>query len=47
VRDGFEAWFSDRTWADSGVESKIFRSHLLRDIEHLRKALARGSGGQD
>jgi hypothetical protein len=47
VRDGFAAWFSDRKWADSGNDSKAFRSRLLGDIEHLRKALARGSGGQD
>jgi hypothetical protein len=47
VRDGFEAWFSDRKWADSVDDAKAFRGHLLGDIEHLRKALARGSGGQD
>jgi hypothetical protein len=47
VRDGFEAWFSARSWADGGDEAKAFKSHLLRDLEHLRKALARGSEGQD
>ena len=47
VRDGLEAWFSDRKWAGSGNDATAFREHLLLDIEHLRKALARGSGGQD
>jgi hypothetical protein len=47
VRDGFEAWFSEGKWADSGDDAKAFRGRLLLDIEHLRKALARGSGGQD
>ena len=47
VRDSFEAWFGDGKWADLGDDPKIFRGHLLSDIEHLRKALARGSGGQD
>jgi hypothetical protein len=47
VRDGFDTWFSEGKWVDSGDDAKIFRSQLCRDIEHLRKALARGSGGQD
>jgi len=47
VRDGFETWFNEGKWADIGDDPKIFRGHLLSDIEHLRKALARGSGGQD
>lgn len=47
VRDDFKAWFSESKWADSGDDAKAFRGHLLLDIEHLRKALARGSGGQD
>jgi hypothetical protein len=47
VRDGFETWFSVRKWADNGDDSKIFKAQLLRDLEHLRKALARGSEGQD
>ena len=46
VRDGIERWFGDRL-ADSGDDPKIFRAQLLRDLEHLRKALARGSEGQD
>jgi hypothetical protein len=47
VRDGFEAWFGEGKSADSGDDSKAFRGRLLSNIEHLRKALARGSGGQD
>jgi len=47
VRDGFEVWFSEGQWAESGDDSQIARGQLLSDIEHLRKALARGSGGQD
>ena len=47
VRDSFETWFSDRKWVDFGDCPKAFRGRLLADIEHLRKALARGSGGQD
>src|SRR5258706_13899936 len=47
VRDGFAVWLGARQWTDSSDESKTFRSRLLRDLEHLRKALARGSGGQD
>jgi hypothetical protein len=47
VRDGFEVWFSARKWGDDGDDPGTFRGHLLRDLEHLRKALARGSEGQD
>ena len=47
VRDRFETWFSEGKWVDSGEDAMAFRGHLLLDIEHLRKALARGSGGQD
>jgi hypothetical protein len=47
VRDGFAKWLSARQWADDGGDSKAFGSQLLRDLEHLRKALARGSEGQD
>jgi len=47
VRDDFRAWLSEGKWAGSENETKIFRDQLLSDIEHLRKALARGSGGQD
>jgi hypothetical protein len=38
VREGFESWF--------GVTA-VSKTQLLRDIELLRKALARGSEGQD
>jgi hypothetical protein len=47
VRDGFESWFSVRKLTDHGDDPKIFKAQLLRDLEHLRKALARGSEGQD
>jgi hypothetical protein len=47
VRDDFEGWFGEGQWADSEDDSQLARGHLLADIEHLRKALARGSGGQD
>ncbi len=47
VRDDFEAWFGEGKWADAGDDSEAFRGRLILDIEHLRKALARGSGGQD
>jgi len=47
VWDGFEPWLSVRKWVAYGDDPKVFSGHLLSDIEHLRKALARGSGGQD
>jgi len=47
VRDSFEPWLSVRKWVAYGDDPKVFSGHLLSDIEHLRKALARGSGGQD
>jgi hypothetical protein len=47
VRDGFEVWFSVRKWVDTADDPRKFRGQLLRDLEHLRKALARGSAGQD
>jgi hypothetical protein len=47
VRDGFAQWFGGRNWAEGGDDTLAFRAHLQRDIEHLRKALARGSAGQD
>jgi hypothetical protein len=47
VRDGFESWFSPQGPAEYGGDCTSVRGRLLRDIEHLRKALARGSEGQD
>jgi hypothetical protein len=47
VRDSFETWFGEGQWAGSGDDPQIARGNLISDIEHLRKALARGSGGQD
>ena len=47
VRDDFAAWFSVRKWAGDGSEAKAFKGQLLRNLEHLRKALARGTEGQD
>ena len=47
VRDAFHAWFSARGLQGGGDDSQLFRQRLLLDIEHLRKALARGSEGQD
>jgi hypothetical protein len=47
VRDRFETWLGSRNWSQDGEDSRVFKGLLLRDIEHLRKALARGSEGQD
>jgi hypothetical protein len=47
VRDRFETWMGSRNWSQDGEDSREFKRLLLRDIEHLRKALARGSEGQD
>jgi hypothetical protein len=47
VRDSFDAWFSARQWAAMGEDPGVFRHHLLHEIEHLKKALARGAAGQD
>jgi hypothetical protein len=47
VRDGFDAWFSARQWAAMGEDPDAFRRRLLHDIEHMKKALARGAAGQD
>jgi hypothetical protein len=47
VRDDLKAWLSEGQWTDSEDDLQMARGRLLADIEHLRKALARGSGGQD
>ena len=46
TREGFETWFSGRKW-ESDSDPKAFRTILMHDIEKLRKALARGTSGQD
>jgi hypothetical protein len=43
----FETWLGARKWEADGSDPQAFRMHLLQDIEKLRKALARGSTGQD
>jgi hypothetical protein len=47
VRDDIETWFSPRNWLAYGDDPQVFKARLLRDIEHLKKALARKSEGQD
>ena len=48
VRDAFRSWFSARgPHGGGGDDPQALRQRLLLDIEHLRKALARGSEGQD
>jgi hypothetical protein len=47
VHDGFERWFGAGAGMNPGADPTSFREQLRRDIEHLRKALARGSEGQD
>ena len=47
VRDAFRSWFSARGLQGGGDDPQALRQRLLLDIEHLRKALARGSEGQD
>jgi hypothetical protein len=47
VRAGFDTWFSAEPSAGRRDDPEVRRQHLLRDIEHLKKALARGAAGQD
>jgi hypothetical protein len=47
VLAGFETWFGTHSPAVTARDTAALRGRLLLDIEHLRKALARGSGGQD
>jgi len=47
TKEGFEAWFSARKWEKYGSDPIAVRTILMHDIEKLRKALARGTAGQD
>ena len=47
VRNAFQSWFGARSVQGGDSDPQAFRQRLLLDIEHLRKALARGSEGQD
>ena len=47
TKEGFETWFSAGNWEKYGSDPKAFRTILMHDIEKLRKALARGTPGQD
>lgn len=40
-------WFGPGPWPSQNVDSAAFSNRLLRDIDRLRKALARGSQSQD
>ena len=46
VSDAFDAWLGVQAQA-AGDDAGISRGRLIRDIDHLRKALARGAEGQD
>jgi hypothetical protein len=46
VMEDFDCWYGARS-AVSLDDPSVARAHLLRDIEHLKKALARWSEGQD
>ena len=47
VSEDFATWFGVGVPAAISAVPGTFRTRLLRDIEHLKKALARGSEGQD
>jgi DNA-binding MurR/RpiR family transcriptional regulator len=47
VRDGMATWLSARQWAADDQDAVAFRQLLLRNIEHLKKALVRQSTVQD
>ena len=47
VSDDFATWFGAGVPAAISADASTFRTRLLRDIEHLKKALARGSESQD
>jgi hypothetical protein len=47
AKSSFEAWLSDSRRDSYGSDPQAFEATLLQDIEKLRKALARGSAGQD
>jgi hypothetical protein len=46
VSDAFDSWLGGQPQTASG-DCGISRGRLIRDIDHLRKALARGAEGQD
>lgn len=47
ARGSFEAWLGESKRDRHGSDSQASGATLLQDIEKLRKALARGSAGQD
>jgi len=47
AKGSFETWFSPRKGEKHGSDPDAFRAILMHDIEKLRKALARGTAGQD
>ena len=47
VGEDYAAWFGAGVPSVISTDPGAFRTRLLRDIEHLKKALARGSEGQD
>jgi DNA-binding MurR/RpiR family transcriptional regulator len=47
VREGMTKWLSARHWAADDQDAAAFRQSLLRNIEHLKKALVRQSTVQD
>ena len=47
TKERFEAWFSAPKWEENDSDPDAFRTILMQNIEKLRKALARGTHGQD
>jgi hypothetical protein len=47
VGEDFVTWFGTPDPAAASHDPNAFRTRMLQDIEHLKKALARGSEGQD
>jgi hypothetical protein len=47
VSEDFATWFGMGVPSVISADPGTFRTRLLRDIEHLKKALARGSEGQE
>jgi hypothetical protein len=47
TRSSFEAWLGENQRGSDGGDRQAFGRTLTQDIERLRKALARGSAGQD